>query len=446
MTRLELLELIKSGENSGVEFKRDTIENYQLAKELVAFGNLRGGKLLLGVDDDGGIVGLTRAGLEEWLMQACRDKIRPELIPFFEIVRDVEPGKDVAAIEVERGWSVHHVWHNNHRTYYIRVGSTSREASQEELERLFQQRGAIRLETRGVSGTSIRDLDLRRLREYFTRIRGQECPPERPSSEWTAETEQSARSEARDGGEPENWKRLFDHSLDRWNAEINKSWEHLLTNTDFLTAEEGRCLATVAGLLLFGVSPNKFLPQAGIDAVTYPGREKDYAARERAALRGPMTPLLSENGLVENGLVEQAVAFVVRNSGVTAGLLHGARREETRAYPDEAVREAIVNAMVHRDYLLSATNIELSIYENRIEITSPGWLPNGITPERMRVGCRAARNQLIKDVMRDYGYLEHMGMGVPRKIIKSMLEHNGTQPDLVEDGEQFIVRLHARQG
>jgi len=136
----------------------------------------------------------------------------------------------------------------------------------------------------------------------------------------------------------------------------------------------------------------------------------------------------------------------VRNTGVTADLLHGARREETRAYPDEAVREAIVNAMVHRDYLLSATNIELSIYENRIEIISPGRLPNGITPERMRVGCRAARNQLIKDVMRDYGYLEHMGMGVPRKIIKSMLEHNGTQPDLVEDGEQFIVRLHARQG
>jgi len=68
-----------------------------------------------------------------------------------------------------------------------------------------------------------------------------------------------------------------------------------------------------------------------------------------------MTPLLSENGLVENGLVEQAVAFVMRNTGVTADLLHGARREETRAYPDEAVREAIVNAMVHRDYLLSAT-------------------------------------------------------------------------------------------
>jgi len=81
------------------------------------------------------------------------------------------------------------------------------------------------------------------------------------------------------------------------------------------------------------------------------------------------------------------------------------------------------------------------MYTDRLEVVSPGRLPNGITPERMRIGCRAARNQLIKDVMRDYNYLEHMGMGVPRKIIKCMLEHNGTAPDLVEEDEQFTVRL-----
>ena len=76
-----------------------------------------------------------------------------------------------------------------------------------------------------------------------------------------------------------------------------------------------------------------------------------------------------------------------------------------------------MNALVHRDYLLSGTDIELSVYSDRLEIISPGRLPNGITTERMRTGCRAARNQLLKDTMRDYGYLEHMGMGVPRKIL-----------------------------
>ncbi len=100
-----------------------------------------------------------------------------------------------------------------------------------------------------------------------------------------------------------------------------------------------------------------------------------------------------------------------------------------------------MNAVVHRDYLLSSTTIEVSIYADRLEIISPGRLPNGITPARMRIGCRAARNQLLKDVMRDYNYLEHTGMGVPRKIIKGMLEHNGTEPDLLEEEERFLVRL-----
>ncbi len=402
MTKTELLELIKNLENSGVEFKRDTIDNRALAKELVAFANLQGGRVILGVDDDGSVVGLTRNRLEEWVMTTCRDKIRPELIPYYEVIRDVEPSKDVAIVQVERGWAVHHVWHNNHRSWYIRVGTQSREASSEELERLFQQRGTFRLEVRGVSGSSPNDFDYRRLNDYFQRIRSQQTP------------------------------RIND--ID--------AWQNLLLNTELLIErEDDRKSASVAGLLLFCANPNRFLPQAGIDAAAYPAKEKDYAAKERLSIRGPMTALFGSAGLVENGLVEQAVEFVRRNTGVAATLADGARREQKWAYPEEAVRETIVNALVHRDYLLSGTTVELSIYEDRLEVISPGRLPNGITPQRMITGCRAARNQLLKDVMRDYGYLEHMGMGVPRKIVKGMQKHNGTYPDLIEDGELFTVRL-----
>lgn len=406
MTRTELLELIKNGENSGVEFKRDTIENRALAKELVAFANVAGGRVLFGVEDDCSVVGTTRNNLEEWVMTACRDKIRPELIPYYEVIKDVEPGKDVAVVQVERGWGVQHVWHNQHRTYYVRVGTLSREASPEELERLFQQRGAFRLEVRGVSGSSLGDLDRRRLRDYFGRVRQQTVPED---------------------GDTEGWQRL-------------------LVNTEIMAEDDLVVPATVAGLLLFGNKPNRFLPQAGIDAVAYPGKDKDYAARERAALRGALTANLGSDDsgktvLLDNGIVEQAVEFVRRNTGVSAELEDGARRTDRWSYPEEAVREAIVNAVVHRDYLLSSTNIELSIYDDRLEIVSPGRLPNDITPERMKTGCRAARNQLLKDVMRDYGYLEHMGMGIPRKIVKGMLAHNGTEPELIEDGEQFVVRL-----
>jgi ATP-dependent DNA helicase RecG len=398
-THTELLEIISNGENSGVEFKRDALTNLDLAKELVAFSNLSGGIVLIGVEDDESISGLTRPDLEEWVMTTCRDKIRPGIIPFFEIVRDIEPGKDVAIVRVPRGYDVHSVWHNARNIYYIRVGSQCREPSPEELSRLFQQRGTFRAELRPVSGATIGDLDLRRLRDYFTRIRQQDAPP--------------------DGDEA--------------------AWQTLLINTEIMTNEG----VTVSGLLLFGKTPNHFLAHAGIDAAAFPGIEKDYASRERASLRGPMAPLVdTNNAIVENGLVEQALDFIRRNTPVTASV-DGGRRIEKPAYPPEVLREAIVNALIHRDYLLSSTDIELAIYSDRLEIISPGKLPNGITLDRMRVGCRAARNQLLKDIMRDYRYLEHMGMGVPRKIILGMKAHNGTEPVFIEEQERLTLRLIA---
>ena len=401
VTHTHLLEIIHNGENSGVEFKRDDIQNQDFARELVALVNLEGGLLLLGVEDDGSVSGITRPPdkLEEWVMNACRDKIRPGLIPFCELIRDVQPGKDVAVVRVSRGLDVHTLWHNNKNAYFIRVGTQSREPSPEELGRLFQQRGNFRAELRPVSGVKFADLDVRRLKDYFAHVRQQQAP-----------------------GDADE-----------------ETWKTLLFNTEIMV-EDG---ITVSGVLLFGRTPNRFLPQAGIDAAAFPGVNKDYAARERTALRGPMVPLLNEaDEVVESGLVEQALAFVQRNVAVVGGLEEGgARREARPAYPAEAVREAIVNALVHRDYLRSSTDIELSIYEDRFEVVSPGRLPNGITPARMLSGCRASRNQLIKDVMRDYRYLEHSGMGVPRKIVKCMREHNETAPMLIEDGERFTVRL-----
>lgn len=399
ITRTELLDILRNGENSAVEFKRDDITVEQLAKELVAFSNFDGGMVLLGVEDDGSISGITRQKLEEWVMTACRDKIRPAIIPFYEVLRDVEPGKDIAVVRVPTGLNVQSVWHNNRNIYYIRVGTQSREPTTDELSRLFQQRGTFRAELRPVSGATFNDLDLRRLKDYFGRVRRQDGIP-------------------------------ADDDL--------TGWQTLLLNTE-LMAEDG---ITLSAVLLFGRNPNRFLPQAGIDAAAFPGTEKDYAAIERGKLRGPLTPLMNEQAeLVETGLVEQAFDFVRRNTGTTATLEDGVRRKEHAAYPPEAIREVMVNALIHRDYLLAATDIELSVYSDRVEVISPGRLPNGITTTRMRVGCRAARNQLLKDIMRDYGYLEHMGLGVPRKIVKCMLEHNGTDPVLLEEDERFTVRL-----
>ncbi len=112
-----------------------------------------------------------------------------------------------------------------------------------------------------------------------------------------------------------------------------------------------------------------------------------------------------------------------------------------KAFPLEAVRESIVNAVAHRDYTISVTDIEVSLYSDRLEVISPGRLPNTVTVEKMKQGYRAARNELIKEILRDYGYVEHRGMGVRYRIIKAMIEQNGVEPDLIEEEDRFIVRL-----
>lgn len=401
-TRTELLEILLGSENSGVEFKRDDLSPDGLAKELVAFSNFEGGKVLIGVEDDGSVSGLNHDDIkqfEEWIMNVCRDKIRPPIIPFFEVVQNVREDKNIAIIRVPRGYSVHALQHNKTNRYLIRVGSQSREASHEELERLFQRKGKLRAELMPVSGAAQFDLDQRRLQNYFHNIRQQDVP----------------------------------------DMDDNIAWQRLLLNTKIMI-EEG---VSVGGLLLFGKKPNHFLNYAGINAVAFNGIEKDYDTQERMLLRGPILPLLdNSDDIIENGLVEMALDFVQRNTP-TVVKSQGGRRVESPIYPKDALREVIVNALIHRDYLFSNTDIELSVYPNRLEIISPGRPPNGITPEQIRSGARTARNEFLKDVMRDYRYVENLGMGIPRKVIKGMKEHNGTEPDLVIQGEQFLVRLHA---
>jgi ATP-dependent DNA helicase RecG len=397
----ELLRLLTQPESSGLEFKRDDLSVQDLAREVVALANLEGGTILLGVEDDGTVSGTVRDDLEAWVMNACRDKVTPEINPYFETHRDVEPGRDVAVVGVTRGYTVHSVWHQSRRSYYIRVGSTCREASPDELERLFQQRRGLRAELQPVSGTDLADLDRVRLDDYFRRVRDQDVPAQ----------------------------------------EDDDGWAQLLVATEFMTDSVHGPVVTLAGMVLFGLRLDRFLPHAGIDATAFPGHDKDYGTLDRQELAEPMTALGPASQPTQSGVVEATMAFVRRNTTVTGELAGGVQRVERVAYPEGPVREAVVNALVHRDYLLSGTRIELSVYADRLEVVSPGRLPNDITPKAMRLGTRSARNQMIKDVMRDYGYLEHLGMGVSRKIIRGMREHNGTEPDLIEDDERLLVRL-----
>lgn len=406
MLRSELAELLRNGESSGVEFKRDDVHPQSLAKEMAALLNLEGGHVLLGVEDDGTVSGLSRerAKVEEWVMEVSRRHLQPPVIPFWETVA-WDDGKHVGVITLPTDSFDKPYKAKQGRAWVtmIRAGTSSRAASREEEARLYQSSGLMRYDLKAVPGSGYADLDPRRLRNYFEHVRRQDFP----------EDDVEAATQ-------------------------------LLVNTDLMLEQRNRAIPTTGAILLMGRKPNRFLPQAGITAVAYPGTEKDYAATERAVLRGAIVPLLSSDGeVVESGLVERAMNFVQRNTKAEAWIDPGGRRHDRTTYPAEAVREAVVNAIAHRDYTITVTDVELSLYSDRLEIISPGNLPNTVTVEKMKLGYRATRNELIKEVLRDYGYIEATGLGVPRKIIRGMLEHNGKEPDLVESEDRFTVRLWA---
>ena len=402
MHRTELLELIRNGEDSRLEFKRDGIENHVLAKALVAFLNLEGGTVLLGVDDDGSILGTFRVRLVEWVMEVGRVKIEPQIIPLVSWTRAVEPGRDVLAVSVTRGPDKPYACvHDGRKTYYIRAGNTSREASREELQRMYQASGRLQYGLKPVPGADLDAFDSRRLRDYLTGLSYDPLPSEGD----------------RDG------------------------WETLLRNIELMTHSAGQFVATIDGLLLFGKTPQRYVPQSGIRAICYTGTEPDYATRADEDLRGPLLPLRAADGTrVESGLVDQAWDFVRRNTTPTAKL-KGAQRMDKWEYPESVIRETVVNALVHRDYSIAGTDVMLVIYSDRLEIRSPGGLPNTVTVEGMKSGFRYARNQTLVNIMRDYRYVDNRGMGVRNKIIPGMRAHNGTEPEFIEEDNQFTVRL-----
>ena len=405
MDATELLKIMEEGENSCVEFKRDDVQANSLAREMSALLNLEGGLILLGVDDDGSAAGLARSRGEAELrvMNIARQNLQPEVIPHWSSVT-LEGGKIIGIIRLPSDslGKPYKAKSGSAWTTYVRVGSTSRAATREDEARLYQSARVIRYDIKPIAETGFESLDLDLLDNYFRDI--------------------LKRKEVLE-------------------LEDIRGWRRLLLNTDMIAEHDGVTYATVAGLLLFGKTPNRRLPQAGVTATAFPHEEKDYDTTDEELIRGPLVSAFSKSGRVlEKGVIDRTVDFVMRNMG-TSAWLEGGRRRRKKAFPDDAVRESVVNAVAHRDYTILGTDIEVSLYADRLEVISPGRLPNGVTVDKMKEGLRAARNEMLKEILRDYGYVEHLGMGVRNRIIRSMIAHNGKAPDLLEDGERFIVRL-----
>lgn len=404
MNRADLLGLLAAGENSLVEFKRDDVSSVKLAAEMAALLNLEGGRILLGVEDDATVSGLKREAhaTEKWVMQTARDNLLPGVIPVWEEIQ-WEPGKRVGAVTLPMNApdKPYKVRQGSSWVTKVRVGTTTRDATREEEQGLYQQSGGLRYGLKPVIGSTLEDLDHRRLHDYFSRVRADSSIPSPDSDEWTT----------------------------------------LLCNLELVTIQYSQIMATIDGMLLFGSNPRRFLPQSGIRAICYEGSDPQYEARADETIAGPLVWLGDASGAAaETGIADRAVDFVARNTSVKSRLV-GARRVDRREYPQEAVREVIVNSLVHRDYSIEGTDTMLCLFSDRLEVVSPGRLPNTVTVDKMTSGVRYTRNQTLMNIMRDYGYVEARGMGIRNTVIPRMAAHNGTAPDLVEDEHRFAVRL-----
>lgn len=412
MTRSELLELIANGENSGVEFKRGELRPEQLAKEAVAFANFQGGRILLGMDDDGTITGIQRPDFEHWVMDTVFGRyIHPMIIPFYEEVQ-IDERHRVAVVTVSQGTAKPYVVRDREcEIVYIRIGSTSRAATREQQARLYALGGMLHAELLPVSGSGLADLGRDRLADYLTAIMGDKTLP--------------------DG---------------------DKGWCERLCGLGLMVErEDGPAVCTIAGLVLFGHAPRRLLHQAGIRWMAFEADGKSYKALDDRLIDGPLVALrkaapgggtvIAEQGLLER-LVDAMRPFVSEDEETVDAAM---RRERIWSYPVEALREALINAAAHRDWTRHE-EIEVTRYANRLEILSPGALQNTMTVEKMVAGQRSPRNSLIIEVLRDYGYVDARGMGIRNKIIPLLLEQNGNAPEFTatEDHLRLIMRRRAR--
>jgi ATP-dependent DNA helicase RecG len=407
MTKAELFELIANGENSGVEFKRDDVRPEQLAKEVVALANFQGGVILLGVEDDGSISGIQREKLEQWVMDTVFGRyVHPMILPFFETIQ-LDDGHRVAVISLTQGTAKPYVVrYQDREEIFVRAGSVSRKASREQQARLFALGGMLHPELLPVSGTGVADLDMERLHDYLAQVL---TDPDVPSD------------------------------TDRW-------VRRLVALGFMVDVQGGVTVCTIAGVVLFGRRPRRVLRQAGVRWMVFDGETMSYAAVDDIVVDEPLLGLwrtrngaraLERGGLLEV-LMERMRPFVSQEART---LSDGVRRDRRWHYPVAALREALVNALAHRDWT-RIEDVELVRYCDRLEVKSPGALQNSMTVEKMLAGQRSPRNPLIVDVLRDYGYVDARGMGVRTKIVPLLLKENGVAPEFEATDDYVALRMY----
>ncbi len=352
-----------------------------LAETMVAMANSDGGLIVFGVDEEG------RPAHEVWEEEAesglqeavalCRPPIPSSWQPL------ETPGGTLIAVQIARSLDLHSLADGR---VLVRGGKQNRTLSGDEIRELAASRQTAEFETDVVPGARLDDLDPEIIDEY---LRNREV-----------------RSGARVGSTAEL---LFE-----------------------IGATDRQGSPTTAGILLFGKNPQMFFPQSGIVFVRFPGNESrgddggiGYGRRDE--LTGPLSRLVAR---------AWNVVFEEMRVGAT---VNGLEREELTEYPRFAVREALVNAVAHRDYRIQGRRIEIRMYADRLEIISPGGLPGYITLDNL-IDEHYSRNPRLVSGLYQWGFIEELGLGIDR-MIEEMVDAGHAPPRFKATPHSFSVAL-----
>jgi ATP-dependent DNA helicase RecG len=358
MESLDLLDIIALGETSTVQFKRILDSPDKLAAEMCAFANSEGGRILFGVEDDGSITGLKPEevrDLNSRVANVASDKIREPLFPSSEVVK-VE-GKNILVVAVPESFSKPH-FDTAGAIWVKNMGDKRRVTSREELRRIFQDSHVFYADEQPIQRTSIADMDRESFERFYAREYGEAIDP-------------TATPHAR-----------------------------LLENLNLARKEK----LTLAGLLFFGKNPERFRPELMTKAVAFPGTDpadSHYLDSEDLAGTLPRQLAISK-------------AFILRNLRKQQ-MNQSFNTEGIPEIPPESLEELLVNMLIHRNYFVSAPQ-KIFVFTDRIELHSPGALPNALTLEQVKAGNSIPRNPILHGLGSKLMPYRGIGTGIRRAL------------------------------
>ncbi len=354
----ELIEALSRGEDSRHQFKENFTNADALAAEIVAFSNTAGGRIFIGVQNDGTVLGLSYADIDrlnQLIATSASHNVRPAVNPLTENVP--HPNGTVMVVTIPEGKAKPYMDKNG--AIWVKNGSDKRRAtSREEIQPLFQQAGLVHADETPVAGLGAGDMDLPYFASFF--------------------------------------EQQFGEPLDRSSLPLPQ----LLTNMNLM--KEGKL--DVAGALLFAKAPQYALPAFIVKAVAFVGADiEDDRYLDSRDITGKLADVF-----------QQTLGFIIANTRAIQGE-QGFNSQGQPEIPRIVWEELVANALIHRDYFISAP-VRVLVFADRVEIVSPGVLPNNLTVENIKAGNSNIRNPILASFATKLLPYRGLGSGVLRAL------------------------------